>query len=336
MLRRATCCVERLSGCQLLAQSRWQETVPIGGPAGQGAFLNGALLLECTISATELAGALQAIEAQLGRERAIRWDARAIDIDLLLYGSEVIDSRDLSVPHPRMSCRKFVLEPAAEIGGFMIDPISGWTLCGLLRHLQDSPRYVAVVSSERAVAEWLAERLCQELRCPRLEEIFPGTGGVGDLGGPATVEFNQWADASLRRSRWEDDKELAKRLPSCCGGLQETVSPVVSAAVPTQRGLPLREDILPDASMLRPALVIVVEPAAEEKFWKKIGTKKDKKTPPIFPVPPCSLFFESSNCQGFGPMVRLRAEDLAIVMQEAVAAIRSVWPELLISASDEQ
>ncbi len=63
-----------------------------------------------------------------------------LDLDLLLYDQRVIDTPALIVPHPRMSFRKFVLEPAAEIAGYMIDPVSGWTLSGLLSHLEDAPR----------------------------------------------------------------------------------------------------------------------------------------------------------------------------------------------------
>ncbi len=344
MLRRATGCVGRLSGCQLLAQSRWHETAPIGGPAGQGAFLNGALLLDCTTPAVELAGALQAIESQLGRNRAIRWDARAIDIDLLLFGDEVIDTPDLSVPHPRMSFRKFVLEPAAEIAGFMVEPVLGWTLSRLLCYLEGAPRYVAVASADAAISEWLADGLSRELGCPRLE-------GAGDSEVSATVEFNEWAIAQLCNSRWENDQDLAKRLAPVHKDSQEAVPPVVSAfwydeitagllfqtedtLVPTQRGKPLEKDAPMVASTLHPALVITVEPDSKENFRKKIGTKSEKKASSFFPVSPQLSFHETSERKGHGPMARIRADDPAIVLQEAVAAVRSVWPELAVLSAE--
>jgi len=347
MMHQATGKVLRLSGCQLLAQSRWYETVPIGGPAGQGGFLNGALLLDCAIPAEDLARALQTIESQLGRNRAVRWDARAIDIDLLLFGGEVIESPGLSVPHPRMSFRRFVLEPAAEIAGYMIDPISGWTLSRLLSYLENAPRYVAVAAEDAVIADWLASELCQELRCPRLGEFFPEKEGTGDLGESAELEFSEWAIARLRKADWEKETELKKRLASNCGESQEVVTPVVSdfwydevvasrqlqavePSLPMQRGKPLKIEPLAGASILHPALVITVEPDSKENFRKKISLKKIKKPPTFFSIPPQLSLRES--LEGHGPMARIRAEDPVVVIQEAIAAIRSVWPELSSSA----
>ncbi len=290
MLRRATGGVGRLDGCQLLAQSRWHETTPIGGPAGQGAFLNGALLLDCTIPAEDLARELQTIESQLGRNRSIRWDARAIDIDLLLFANKVIESPNLSIPHPRMSFRKFVLEPAAEIAGFMVDPLTGWTLSRLLSHLQEAPRYVVVASPDPAIATWLTENLSQEL-------------------GPPDLDTQLAQSAATRRA----PKEPTHRIPQRGG------APVVSV---------FRYDET-NASTLSPALVIMVEPSSQEIFWKKMGTKKRKKTESF---PPSKSFHEFSHkslkCKGHGPMAHIRDDNPAIVLQEALAAIRSVWPEL--------
>jgi len=298
------------------------------------------------IPAEDLVGELLTIESQLGRDRTIRWDSRAIDIDLLLYGRKVIESPNLSVPHPRMSFRKFVLEPAAEIAGFMIDPISGWTLAGLLRYLQDAPRYVAVVSSDVAIAEWIAEGLCKEFRCPRLEKTFAVSAGVGDSQVSAAVEFSEWAIARLSSSCWERDKALVKRLPAFGGGgSQQEISPVVSAfwydevasvkqvqtldsRVPTQRGEPLMKGPPAEASTIHPALVIVAEPRSKENFWKKLGEKKRKKMQSIYSNLSQRSLHESSKCKGHGPMAHLLAENPSIVMQEAIAAIRSVWPEL--------
>jgi len=348
MMRESTDKVQRLSGCHLISQSHWHETVPIGGPAGQGGFLNGALLLDCAIPAEDLARALQSIESQLGRDRAVRWDARAIDIDLLLFGDEVIDSPDLSVPHPRMSFRRFVLEPAAEIAGYMIDPISGWTLSRLLRYLENAPRYVAVAAEDAAIADWLASELCLEFQCPRLEETFPAGEGAGDLGESGALEFSEWAAARLSNSHWENDTELKQRLAPAGRGSQELVTPVVSAfwydevvvgrqlqtvefSLPMQRGKPLKIESEANASILHPALVISVEPDSKEKFGKIVAAKKIKKPEIFSSVCPRKSLGES--LKGHGPMARIRAEDPAVVIQEAVAAIRSVWPELSVSAS---
>ena len=158
----------------MLARSGWHETSPVGGPDGQGGFLNGALLLETSVSATELCEKLLKVEASLGRQRAVRWDARVIDIDLLIYGSQTIAEPNLIIPHPRMSFRRFVLEPAVEIAGEMCHPDSGWTLSGLLNHLDSAPRYVAVTAEDPSIADWLADQLANRLGCPRLEETYLG------------------------------------------------------------------------------------------------------------------------------------------------------------------
>ncbi|NOY30107.1 MAG: 2-amino-4-hydroxy-6-hydroxymethyldihydropteridine diphosphokinase [Planctomycetes bacterium] len=334
MLRRATGSVKSLSGCQLLAQSRWHETTPIGGPAGQGAFLNGALLLDCTIPAEDLAKELQTIESQLGRNRAIRWDARAIDIDLLLFADQVIESPNLLVPHPRMSFRKFVLEPAAEIAGFMVDPVSGWTLARLLCHLQEAPRYVAVASADIAIAAWLAEELCQKLGCLRLEPL-PEAGLARSA-------------ATCRAQKKPGAPKETAAVESACGKSQQGVPPVVNAFgydevvagklfqteqiyVPTQWGTPSEKGPPADASILHPALLITVEPSSQENFWKKMGTKKRKKNGSFLPQ---SSFQESLKGKGHGPMARIQADEPTVVLQEAIAAIRSVWPELPVLSTE--
>jgi 2-amino-4-hydroxy-6-hydroxymethyldihydropteridine diphosphokinase len=148
---------------QLLARSTWHETVPIGGTAGQANFLNGAALVDTTQSPELVAETLRSIEKQLGRERHIRWDARTIDIDLLLYGDKIVDTADLQIPHPRMSIRQFVLVPAAEIAGEMLHLTSGWTIAALSSHWSNSPRTVAIAGKDPELSQWLGEALQEQL-----------------------------------------------------------------------------------------------------------------------------------------------------------------------------
>jgi len=173
ILERACAEVAALSDCELLARSTWHTTAPIGGAGDQGAFLNGAILVETTLEPSALAAALQTIETQLGRERVVRWDARTIDIDMLLYDTQIIDTFKLIVPHPRMAFRSFVLEPAAEIAGQMLHPTSGWTIARLRDHLQKSPRYLVVTAAEKQLSEWLAAQLRQTFGCPALKREIP-------------------------------------------------------------------------------------------------------------------------------------------------------------------
>jgi 2-amino-4-hydroxy-6-hydroxymethyldihydropteridine diphosphokinase len=107
----------RLDGpdVRVVAVSRFRETDPVGY-ADQPRFLNAACLVETDLSARELLERLLVVERSLGRERAgPRFGPRTIDLDLLLYGDETIDEPGLTVPHPRLAERRFVLEPLAEL-----------------------------------------------------------------------------------------------------------------------------------------------------------------------------------------------------------------------------
>lgn len=114
----------------LTAVSPWIETEPIGGPPGQGAYLNGALLLETDLGPDELLDLLLELERRAGRERTpgLRDAPRTLDLDLLLYGQREIELRHLEVPHPRLEERLFVLEPLAHIAPDLVLPRSGRTV----------------------------------------------------------------------------------------------------------------------------------------------------------------------------------------------------------------
>ena len=117
----------------VIAVSELRETEPVG-VLDQPAFVNGAAALETQLSARELLGALLEVERLLGRERRERWGPRTIDLDLLLYGDETIDEPGLSVPHPRLHERRFVLEPLVELDPDLLVPGRG-TVSALLTHL---------------------------------------------------------------------------------------------------------------------------------------------------------------------------------------------------------
>jgi 2-amino-4-hydroxy-6-hydroxymethyldihydropteridine diphosphokinase len=99
------------------ARSHVYETTPVGGPDGQPNFLNQVIAVDTRLSAHELWQRCSAVEATLGRSREheVRWGPRAIDIDVLTFGEEVVAEPDLEIPHPRMRERAFVLVPLAEL-----------------------------------------------------------------------------------------------------------------------------------------------------------------------------------------------------------------------------
>ena len=137
---------------RVTATSSFCETRPAGGPAAQENFLNAAAVLETSLPPRELLSVLQAVENQLGRVRDQRWGPRTIDLDLLLYDQVELETPELTLPHPRMSFRRFVLEPAAEIAAEMVHPVCGNTIAGLLRHLDQSPRYLAILGLKPLVS----------------------------------------------------------------------------------------------------------------------------------------------------------------------------------------
>jgi 2-amino-4-hydroxy-6-hydroxymethyldihydropteridine diphosphokinase len=114
--------------------SRWYTTAPVGVEP-QPDFLNGALVGDTTLGARALLERLLAIEARFGRERPHPGAARTLDLDLILFGTAVIDEPGLIVPHPRFRERRFVLEPLAEVAPEWIDPVTGRTIAALLRQI---------------------------------------------------------------------------------------------------------------------------------------------------------------------------------------------------------
>ncbi len=99
----------------IVAVSQLYETDPVGGPPGQGAYLNCVVELRTTRSSRELLAAAQAAEAAAQRVRVQRWGPRTLDVDVLLVGDEEVDEPDLVIPHPRMWERGFVLVPLADL-----------------------------------------------------------------------------------------------------------------------------------------------------------------------------------------------------------------------------
>jgi len=98
----------------LLKQSPWYGSKAIG-PGKQPDYLNGVIEIETTLSPELLLQALQKIEADQGRIRDVHWGARTLDIDILLYGDQKIQSATLDIPHPRILERNFVLIPLADL-----------------------------------------------------------------------------------------------------------------------------------------------------------------------------------------------------------------------------
>lgn len=106
--------LKRLPGSRFLACSRLYGSRAVG-PGEQADYINAVAAIDTALSPEELLRALQRIENQHGRQRTVRWGARTLDLDILLFGQQHIDSDLLQIPHPRMALRPFVLAPLEEL-----------------------------------------------------------------------------------------------------------------------------------------------------------------------------------------------------------------------------
>jgi 2-amino-4-hydroxy-6-hydroxymethyldihydropteridine diphosphokinase len=157
---------------RVVGVSSMRETAPVGGPAGQAAYLNAAALLDSSLRPEALLALLQQFENEAGRLRKETWGPRTLDLDLLLYGDLVLATPTLTLPHPRMAWRRFVLEPAAEVAGEMLHPVIGWSVAGLLEHLNTAMPYVAVAGPIAAGKTRLARLLCEKTSARLISEAI--------------------------------------------------------------------------------------------------------------------------------------------------------------------
>jgi 2-amino-4-hydroxy-6-hydroxymethyldihydropteridine diphosphokinase len=134
-LRRAIEALKRRSGIEVTRRSSFHETAPVGGPPDQGPYLNAAAELRTDLAPGQVLAALLDIERQLGRVRTVYHGPRTIDLDLLLYGDQIVDEPGLQVPHPRMHQRRFVLAPLSEIAPAVRHPLLGKLVRELLQEL---------------------------------------------------------------------------------------------------------------------------------------------------------------------------------------------------------
>ena len=138
ILERSLNVLDLIPGIALQTVSSWYQTKPVGTPQPQPDYLNGCALLSAEQTPEELLAILQATEIQFGRTKKGTLQPRTLDLDLLLYEDAIVNTPDLTIPHPRLNERAFVLVPLAEIAPDWIEPKSGIKIAQLLTNVDTS------------------------------------------------------------------------------------------------------------------------------------------------------------------------------------------------------
>lgn len=124
------------SGIEISAASSIADTEPVG-VTDQPRFLNQVLEATTSLPPRALLAKIKAIEVQLGRRPRRRWGPREIDIDILLYGKEVVDDPDLRIPHPELTNRRFLLNLLAELDPHLLHPVEQRSVAAMLRQIRE-------------------------------------------------------------------------------------------------------------------------------------------------------------------------------------------------------
>jgi 2-amino-4-hydroxy-6-hydroxymethyldihydropteridine diphosphokinase len=143
-LLRAVAEIGKLPDSKVTGLSPFYETSPVG-VTDQPAFFNAVLRLATTHSPYELLHSLQRLENEVfKRTRTVRWGPRTMDLDLLLYGNQVITGDDLTIPHPHMTERRFVLQPLSMLAPELIHPVLGRSIAELLAELPETETVIKI------------------------------------------------------------------------------------------------------------------------------------------------------------------------------------------------
>ena len=189
----------------VFARSGLYQTAPVGPLAGN-AFLNAVCRIETSLTPIELLDVLQSIEQELGRQRGIQWGPRTLDLDLLYFGEQLIESTRLTVPHPAAWYRRFVLDPLIEIAPDWKHPLFQVSLSELRNRLQARPLQIVLAPHWTALCEFSRDQIASQ---------FPGITLIAGNSTHATkgqITPPLWL--KLHSDDWQATAEAASPCPS--------------------------------------------------------------------------------------------------------------------------
>lgn len=133
------------AGIEVTSRSSLYQSEPVGNTE-QNWFVNAAAVIKTSLEPESLLNQLLKIEEVLGRVRREKWGPRIIDLDILTYDNLVVNTPDLTLPHPEMAKRRFVLQPLSECAGDYIHPVENKTIHDLLKDLPENPQVKKILS----------------------------------------------------------------------------------------------------------------------------------------------------------------------------------------------
>jgi 2-amino-4-hydroxy-6-hydroxymethyldihydropteridine diphosphokinase len=179
--------------------SRHWVTQAVGGPADQADYLNAAIVASTDKHLLDMMAILREVEEQGGRRREARWGPRRIDLDLLLFGDSIHEDANVCVPHPRMTFRRFVLDPACDVAADMIEPVTGENLNSLrnmlierppqMVWLTENPERVAALLAQLVEREKLDWRVVALDETPIIESVAAESSDATKQGSPYVVRI---------------------------------------------------------------------------------------------------------------------------------------------------
>ena len=131
----------------VIRRSSFYKTEPVGYK-DQDWFVNCIILIDTQLDPYELLSRLQKIESMMGREKGIRWGPRVIDLDIIMYEDVIIDEERLTIPHPLMHKRRFVLVPMSEIAPDLVHPVLKKSVKEILKSLPEDGQYVSLIAEK--------------------------------------------------------------------------------------------------------------------------------------------------------------------------------------------